>query len=176
LLARSIRNRDAHAYVPNVRDQHQSLVPVLFTDVFNLLISWVDGGMEAVERWREQAGSFIAMLREPMDSAGDDAELAALIERLKLLKELGNARELTLGKGVADRGLGLLRACPALISLKLHSPLVTDAGLKELTQATQLGEVKIYGAAITDAGLKHLAHIQRLSWVGLAAPKVRRTV
>jgi hypothetical protein len=35
LLTRSIRNRDAHAYIPNVRDQHHSLVPDLFTEVFN---------------------------------------------------------------------------------------------------------------------------------------------
>jgi hypothetical protein len=43
LLALARSTRDAHAYIPNVRDQHQSLITDLFTAVFNLLIVWVDG-------------------------------------------------------------------------------------------------------------------------------------
>jgi hypothetical protein len=82
LVARSIRNRDAHAYIPNVRDQHQSLVPVLFTDVLNLLIAWVEGGTQTVETWRHEPDAFIATLCEPVDSAEGDAELEALLKQL----------------------------------------------------------------------------------------------
>jgi len=55
LLTKSIRNRDAHAYIRNVRDQHFSLVPELFTDVFNLLASWLPGGRKALDAWRKDA-------------------------------------------------------------------------------------------------------------------------
>ena len=37
LLQHSIRNRDAHAYIPNVRDSHYNLVPELFSRSLNLL-------------------------------------------------------------------------------------------------------------------------------------------
>src|SRR6476660_10060099 len=71
--------------------------------------------------WRQQASSFIAILRKPMDSARDDAELKALIERLTLLKELENARKLSLGADVTDKGLRLLWAFPSLTALTLSS-------------------------------------------------------
>lgn len=41
ILADTIRNRDAHAYVPNVRDSHFSLVSPLFIKCFNILVSWL---------------------------------------------------------------------------------------------------------------------------------------
>ncbi len=44
LLAKSIRNRDAHAFVPKVRGEHFWLVPELFVKSFNLLVSWIPGG------------------------------------------------------------------------------------------------------------------------------------
>jgi hypothetical protein len=62
LLARSIRNRDAHAYVPKVRDQHFALVAELFTKSFNLLISWIPDGNDALNSWLDDAPSFIGSL------------------------------------------------------------------------------------------------------------------
>ena len=41
VLRSSIRNRDTHAYVPNVRDNHQYLVEGLFLPAFNLVQKWV---------------------------------------------------------------------------------------------------------------------------------------
>ncbi|HEV2987215.1 MAG TPA: hypothetical protein VG759_02150 [Candidatus Angelobacter sp.] len=54
-LARRIRNRDAHAYIPNVRDSHYSLVPDLFCNCFNLLVSWLPDGGETLNSWRGEA-------------------------------------------------------------------------------------------------------------------------
>jgi hypothetical protein len=39
LLGESVRNRDAHAYVPDVRVAHFHLLP-LFAEAFNTLLSW----------------------------------------------------------------------------------------------------------------------------------------
>ena len=61
-LAKTIRNRDAHAYVPNVRDYHFSLVPDLFAGCFNLLASWLPGGPRTLTNWRDEARQFIAAL------------------------------------------------------------------------------------------------------------------
>lgn len=61
-LARTIRNRDAHAYVPNVRDHHHSLVPDLFATSFNLLLTWLPGGHGTLNKWRDEAARFIASL------------------------------------------------------------------------------------------------------------------
>jgi hypothetical protein len=58
LLRMAIRNRDAHAYVPNVRDSHYNLVPQLFTACFNLLTSWLPGGPQTLNQWRENAARF----------------------------------------------------------------------------------------------------------------------
>jgi len=62
LLARTIRNRDAHAYVPNVRDDHYSLVPDLFSECFNLLTSWLPGGAATLTSWRGSARQFVDSL------------------------------------------------------------------------------------------------------------------
>lgn len=62
LLRRSIRNRDAHAYVPNSRDSHFNLVPELFTRCFNVLGSWLPGGPSTLNQWRADAKQFIAKL------------------------------------------------------------------------------------------------------------------
>ena len=59
LLARTIRNRDAHAYVPNVRDDHFSLVPELFARCFNRLVSWLPGGPTTLNCWNAEAQQFI---------------------------------------------------------------------------------------------------------------------
>jgi hypothetical protein len=63
-LARTIRNRDAHAYVPNVRDQHQFLVPGLFADCFNLLVSWLPDGPSTLNTWRDKAKQFVGSLSD----------------------------------------------------------------------------------------------------------------
>ncbi len=62
LLRRTIRNRDAHAYVPNVRDSHFSLVAEIFSNSFNILVEWLPGGSATLNRWRAEASSFIAAL------------------------------------------------------------------------------------------------------------------
>jgi hypothetical protein len=62
LLAKTIRNRDAHAYVPNVRDSHHSLVPDLFSGVFNLLVTWLPNGKGTLNEWRRTSGTFISSL------------------------------------------------------------------------------------------------------------------
>jgi len=107
-----------------------------------------------------------------MDSARDDAELKALIERLTLLKELENARKLSLGADVTDKGLRLLWAFPSLTALTLSSTQLTNTGLKALTNLPQLNEVKIFHAPITDKGLKHFAEIPNLKWLSIGASKV----
>lgn len=61
-LARTIRNRDAHAYVPHVRDYYFSLVPELFARCFNLLVSWLPSGPRTLNEWRQEAEEYIAAL------------------------------------------------------------------------------------------------------------------
>ncbi|SOF00921.1 hypothetical protein SAMN05446635_8995 [Burkholderia sp. OK233] len=41
LLTQMIRNRDAHAYVPNVRNQHENLLVDMFVPAFNTLVDWM---------------------------------------------------------------------------------------------------------------------------------------
>jgi hypothetical protein len=60
LLQFSIRNRDVHAYVPNVRDSHFHLVPELFSRALNTLASWIPGGPSTLTAWRRDAADFVA--------------------------------------------------------------------------------------------------------------------
>jgi hypothetical protein len=62
LLQLSIRNRDAHAYVPNVRDSHYHLVPELFARCLNVMAGWLPGGAGTLNEWRADAGRFIRQL------------------------------------------------------------------------------------------------------------------
>jgi hypothetical protein len=62
LLQKTIRNRDAHAYVPNVRDAHFSLVPNLFAGCFNTMLCWLPGGASTLTTWRAEASAFIKAL------------------------------------------------------------------------------------------------------------------
>ena len=62
ILARTIRNRDAHAYIPNVRDHHFSLVSQLFARCFNLLVSWLPDGSGTLNFWKQEARKFNASL------------------------------------------------------------------------------------------------------------------
>jgi hypothetical protein len=45
LLRSRIRNRDAHAYVPNVRDAHHDLVRDLFCPALNTVTGWLPAGV-----------------------------------------------------------------------------------------------------------------------------------
>jgi hypothetical protein len=59
LLAKSIRNRDTHAYVPKVRDQHFGLVTELFAGCFNTLVLWIPQGKDALNAWMDNASQLI---------------------------------------------------------------------------------------------------------------------
>jgi hypothetical protein len=59
LLQQSIRNRDAHAYVPNVRDAHYYLVPELFAGCFNVMTNWLPNGSQTLNVWLAEAKEFI---------------------------------------------------------------------------------------------------------------------
>lgn len=58
LLGKSIRNRDSHAYVPNVRDSHFHLVDGIFTPCLNLLVSWIPCEKSVINDWMDQAPNF----------------------------------------------------------------------------------------------------------------------
>lgn len=58
LLRETIRNRDAHAYVPDVRDAHINLVSELYTDCFNIFIKWIPGGADVLNKWRENPDAY----------------------------------------------------------------------------------------------------------------------
>jgi hypothetical protein len=62
LLRKTIRNRDAHAYVPNVRGFHHSVVADVFCPCFNALVSWLPDGPSILNAWRGEAASFMAKL------------------------------------------------------------------------------------------------------------------
>jgi hypothetical protein len=54
-LALTIRNRDAHAYVPSVRDAHHYLVAALFAECFNLIVSWLlPNGPYTLNEWTDR--------------------------------------------------------------------------------------------------------------------------
>jgi hypothetical protein len=64
VLGSTIRNRDAHAYVPNVRASHFWLVDDLFMPALNLLIEWIPKGEgQLVNEWQASAGKFIQGLK-----------------------------------------------------------------------------------------------------------------
>jgi hypothetical protein len=65
-LRRTIRNRDAHAYRPNERDDNFELVSDLFVPAFNILISWLPERAAKVNMWLDGAAEFIDRL--PNDS------------------------------------------------------------------------------------------------------------
>jgi hypothetical protein len=62
VLAKTIRNRDAHAYRPKVRDNHFWLVPDLFVEALNILVSWLPGGAKAAATWLATAEQYIESL------------------------------------------------------------------------------------------------------------------
>jgi hypothetical protein len=59
-LLTAIRNRDAHAYVPNERAAHHWLVRDLFVEAINLLVTWIpNGGGDLLRQWLDEAEDFI---------------------------------------------------------------------------------------------------------------------
>ena len=64
-LRQTIRNRDAHAYIPNVRNANFDLVPKLFVNSFNLLLTWIPDGQSKLNIWRDKAEEFIDSLPPP---------------------------------------------------------------------------------------------------------------
>jgi hypothetical protein len=63
LLGTAIRNRDAHAYVPNVRAAHHWLVRDLFLDAIHLLVTWIpNGGAHRLQQWLDEAEDFVQSL------------------------------------------------------------------------------------------------------------------
>jgi hypothetical protein len=71
VLTRTIRNRDAHAYHPHVRDGHFWMVDEVFIPAFDLLVSWLPpldgtaGGAELLSHWRDSIGAFLDALKKP---------------------------------------------------------------------------------------------------------------
>lgn len=64
LLTMTIRNRDAHAYVPNVRDSHFWIVQDVFMPALNLLVKWIpNGGGKRLGAWRSTTAQFIQTLK-----------------------------------------------------------------------------------------------------------------
>lgn len=59
-LGKSIRNRDAHGYVPNVRDSHYDLVPELFARCLNITLDWIPDGRSALNDWIKSSEELIA--------------------------------------------------------------------------------------------------------------------
>jgi len=59
LLMRSIRNRDIHAYIPNVRDNHNYLVPELFCRCFNIIKECVPGGGCKLNYWIQNSSGLV---------------------------------------------------------------------------------------------------------------------
>jgi hypothetical protein len=63
LLTYTIRNRDAHAYVPNVREEHFWLVKELFVPALNVLVDWIPNGSgKVLNHWRATHEDFIRSL------------------------------------------------------------------------------------------------------------------
>jgi len=63
LLGTAIRNRDAHAYVPNVRAAHHWLVRDLFVEAIAFLIAWIpNGGAHRLQQCLDQAEDFVQTL------------------------------------------------------------------------------------------------------------------
>lgn len=62
LLCRSIRNRDAHGYVPNIRESHHMVAATLVCNALNILVTLLPDGANAVSSWIEDAENFIDTL------------------------------------------------------------------------------------------------------------------
>ena len=162
LLAKSIRNRDAHAYVPHVRDQHLSLVPELFVDCFNLLIAPMRQGTNPISRWKDDAELLVQVLQWPTEEAYDDEKLAGLRERAKFFRKQTEIEKGTLGLTVTNNGIKGINELTALKELDLSSSYLTDDCITELLALKRLEIIGIYRGKITDSGLMRLTRIRSL--------------
>lgn len=59
-LAKTIRNRDAHSYTPNVRSAHHKLVPELFARCLNITSVWIPGGPSVLNDWIKDPKKLVA--------------------------------------------------------------------------------------------------------------------
>lgn len=59
LLQSTIRNRDAHAYVPHTRDDHYHLVPEVFCVCLNVIAGWLPDGPACITEWKGSASGFV---------------------------------------------------------------------------------------------------------------------
>ena len=163
LLAKSIRNRDAHAYVPNVRDQHLSLVPELFVACFNLLVAPLRHCSPPISEWQDSAEALVKVLRRPFSTnVDDDDDLASLCQRLKFFDEVQTLDKLTLGLNVTDAGIKSVSALANIKELHLNSSQLTNAFLENLKSLKNLESLHIYRGLITDYGLIVIAGIGTL--------------
>lgn len=62
-LRSEIRNRDAHAYIPNVRASHFDFVRDECVPCLNLLISCLPISPQEINKWSDEAPQFIASLQ-----------------------------------------------------------------------------------------------------------------
>ncbi len=82
LLGRTIRNRDAHAYVPRVRAEHFDLVSQLFIPSLNDLLSWAQLPTGELNKWRREAQAYI----DSLDLIGDRSDASTCNEVATLKK------------------------------------------------------------------------------------------
>lgn len=82
LLGRTIRNRDAHAYVPRVRAEHFDLVSQLFIPSLNDLLSWAPLPTGELNKWRREAQEFI----DSLDLTGNHSDASTCNEAATLKK------------------------------------------------------------------------------------------
>jgi hypothetical protein len=86
-------------------------------------------------------------------------------EMLRLLKRVGNLRELTICEWATDETLQQLDGLNSLVVLKIGvngGGKFTDAGLKHVAGLIHLQELTIDGGQITDAGLENLKGLSDL--------------
>ena len=79
LLGKTIRNRDAHAYVPKKRASHFYLVHELFIQCLNDLIRWTQLPAGELNKWRTEAKEYI----DRFDDQDSDSSICNQIARLK---------------------------------------------------------------------------------------------
>ena len=87
LLGRTIRNRDAHAYVPKVRAEHFDLVKDLFIPSINDLLSWIQLSAGELNAWSKDGQQFIDSLDLTSDQKLADSicnEVATRKKRVNL--------------------------------------------------------------------------------------------
>lgn len=104
LLGRTIRNRDAHAYVPKKRDSHFYLVRELFIPAVNDLLLWTQLQAGELNKWRKGAQQFIdsdLTIDRELDKSLCDKVAASKKERKQKLKQISQRLD-TYSEGELD--------------------------------------------------------------------------